>query len=245
MRRGFIGPWCSLLLVSAFSSCMPTYADSLLTPAYEAQLEAWLGEGDLNFVSVYDSDVDGFTAAAFHANADLVGRTFSLIEVLPTRGNENQVIGGYNPQSWDMSINGWNYSVNLEDRTAFVFNLDTGVIHRQGTDYLGSLQTWNTPYAGPEFGEDIFMRIDHGWYAVDNDFYSIGSGSLLGSGFTYFDPGRIQTFTIENVSVVPEPSSMVSLGIGLSLLGVIQRMRAKRQRQRLGSETITANELDG
>lgn len=86
-----------LILVAQLASTRSAHADPLLTPAFELQLEAWLGEGDLDFTNVYtriaaDDNLD------FHAAADGQGRTFTLVEVV-WLGN-TYVIGGYNPQSW-------------------------------------------------------------------------------------------------------------------------------------------------
>jgi hypothetical protein len=50
---------------------------SLLTPAYQSQLESWLGEGPLILTNIYTKQA-GDTSFDFHSAVDGQGRTFTL-----------------------------------------------------------------------------------------------------------------------------------------------------------------------
>jgi len=76
----------------------------LLTTAGGTQLETWLGEGSLALTSIFSHQVgDLKTSLDFHTAADGQGRTFAIMEVLGINGGPNEIIGGYNPQSWNSS----------------------------------------------------------------------------------------------------------------------------------------------
>src|SRR6478736_5996599 len=61
----------------------PALKGALLSAAYEAQLETWLGQGDLDFTSVFIK-TDGATSLDFHAAADGKGATFTLMNISGT-----------------------------------------------------------------------------------------------------------------------------------------------------------------
>ncbi len=132
----------------------------LLTSASEAQLEAWLGGGDRVFTNIY-TKASGHTAADFHAAADGKGPTISLMQIVIVEGSASdpdvgQIIGGYNPQSW-ASSHLWHFTPNDTDRTAFIFNLSTGVkldqrLGSAGGNHYGQYQTYNHANWGPVFG---------------------------------------------------------------------------------------------
>ena len=151
---------------------------SLLSSDDLLQLEAWLGESNLTLTNIFTKTVSGGeTSTDFHTAADGQGRTFSVIEVLPTQGNSAQVIGGYNPLSWNSS-GGYNYSYTDAERTAFLFNLDTLDLQRQKLGVgEGTYQTLYSSEAGPTFGGgfDIFVNS------------SLANGSAR--HYSYGDPG--------------------------------------------------------
>lgn len=147
---------------------------SILTnPADVAQLETWLGEGSLTLTNIFTKGVDGTTSQEWHAAVDGKGRTFSVLVATvhdPDADNGNgayvdQIFGGYNPVSWD-STTDFRITNPDSERTAFIFNLGTGVIQTQckttdddncGNDsdtnnVFGATQTRNNPSFGPSFG---------------------------------------------------------------------------------------------
>jgi len=213
-----------------------------LLTGHEAQLEAWLGEGDLDFTLLYEQ-LPGHNGFDFHAAADGQGRTFSLILAQPLDtyfGNPigaAQIIGGYNPQSWS-SIGDWNYTNDDADRTAFVFNLESDVINRQklssdasGYGNVGHYQTQNHASYGPAFGggHDLFVDINNGGVGFSySQGYTYGSdvpggvNILGGSGVLYFSSLAVETYAFApaDVSAVPEPASATLFGIGALGLGL-------------------------
>lgn len=148
----------ALLGLGALSlSTLPTAsAAPLLTSAYEAQLETWLGLGDLTFSSIFEKvQGDGKTAADFHAAADYKGPTITLLSIYgyAVPAGTFLTIGGYNPQSWNNWQNDYAVTENDADRTAFIFNLSSGELQNQRLGVNeGKLQTYNGALNGPGFG---------------------------------------------------------------------------------------------
>ena len=196
---------------------------SLLNQVNANQIATWLGEGDLVLTNVYSSS-GGLTAPqppSWHNAVDGVGRTVSLL--LTDIG----LVGGYNPVSWNSS---GGYTINLTDagRTAFIFNLNSGVIQRQllgSSD--GQYQTYNHVAYGPTFGggHDLTVNRDGGIFYFGTAFsYGNGTGSanIFGNGGqTNFTLLGFETFTITNV---PELSTLAPTSLALLLAA------AKRQR---------------
>ena len=85
----------------------------LLTQADEVQLETWLGQGDVTLTKIFSKQPgDNKSEADFHAAVDHKGPTFTVISIYGNGGGtyesipdlDAQIIGGYNPQSWDKAI---------------------------------------------------------------------------------------------------------------------------------------------
>ncbi|MDC8757596.1 PEP_CTERM-anchored TLD domain-containing protein [Janthinobacterium fluminis] len=212
---------------------------TLLTAAYKTQLETWLGEGRLGLNRVY-AKAAGDTSLNFHQAADGKGRTFSVMQATNELG-QTWLVGGYNPQSWS-SINAFNMTPDNKDRTAFLFNLSSGALHRQTPktpvfDTTGAYQTYNSANAGPTFGvgHDLFVPANlstggHSWsYSyIDPEHAEFGKSLLDGSTAHHFNIsyGAIEVFTI---SVVPEPGRDGMLAAGLAgLAGLAWTARRRR-----------------
>jgi len=219
----------------------------LLTAAYEAKLEEWLGEGDLDFTNIF-TKVAGDDSRDFHAAVDGKGRTFTLIELLQFAGNPTrEIIGGYNPQSWDSS-NQYHLTSANSQRTAFLYNLDAGllpndpgVIQRQNLEgqsapLSGLYQTLNRADYGPTFGGGHDLYVDSTLNAGAAYNYSYGGTSYFGlniyggvnqgNGGQNGQYGQIEVYTFAPAAAVPEPGSLTLLGLGsIGLMGYARRRR--------------------
>lgn len=206
----------------------------LLTTAGGTQLETWLGEGSLALTSIFSHEVgDGKTSYDFHAAADGQGRTFAIMEVFGFNGPAREIIGGYNPQSWNSS-GSHNLTVNDADRTAAIFNLTDLVWRPQTTGAgLGMFQTFNYDYYGPVFGfeYDIFVDPSLSSGSVHPDSYGVYGNSeniLGGTGYQTVQYGRMEIFTITaaSASTVPDGgNTAMMLGGGLVCLFVGARRK--------------------
>lgn len=219
------------LAVVGMVVCLGAQADSgtsLLSPGYKTQLETWLGEGRLSLTNIY-TKAAGDTSLDFHKASDGKGRTFSVMEATNASG-QTWLVGGYNPQSWSSSGT-YNTTQEDRDRTAFIFNLTSGLMLPQLKQYfngdtIGSGQTFNHIEYGPTFGvgHDLYVPQDltHGGYSSLYSYNYLGQpngGVSLVDGSVFTNPnityGAIQVFSI---SAVPEPGIYSLMLVGLILL---------------------------
>lgn len=229
----------------ALALVSPTYAVTinggigLLTPAGGQQLETWLGEGALALTSIFSHQIgDGKTSHDFHAAADGQGRTFTILEVVSVFVNDawqpvNEVIGGYNPQSWKSSGD-YNLTPNDAERTATLFNLTDMVRRPQdpvSIDAAGQYQTYNHANLGPTFGGgfDIFVFGSLAWGYVNPFSYGVYNGLniLGGNGYQDVQYGRMEVFTIAaDTTTVPDGGRTLALmGCALTGLGLAGKRR--------------------
>jgi hypothetical protein len=245
MKKLFaVGIFCLFVASSqhALASVQIAGGSSLLTQSYADQLGTWLGEGDLTITNIYTKQ-SGDRSGDFHAAADFKGRTFVLIEVPANTADDRrtllinnpyQIIGGYNPQSWDSSTD-YHYTPLDPQRTAFLFNLTTTEIQRQSltseTGINGQYQTYNDFAFGPIFGGgwDIWINGDLSTGGAYNWSYggTVESNNILSGPshhHTFTALGSIEVFTITNgiAGVVPEMDSVVVWSIlGLATAGYV------------------------
>ena len=231
----------------------------MLTSGYVSQLETWLGEGPLTLTNIFTKGVTGNDSTDWHNSVDNQGRTFSVLEIVAydpdQQQNVTQIIGGYNPQSWDATIDNYNLTINDVDRTAFIFNLSTGILQRQcltsdplscGTDFAdrGAFQTLNNIDFGPAFGSgyDLYVNSSLNDGFSYNWSYGAGGGALAGDGiangldpdpnqYEWVSVGALETFSIatdteEQPTPMPEPGILALFGLGLAGLGMARRRKA-------------------
>ena len=194
-------------------------ASNLLTQAYADQLQAWLGEGPIILTRIFSKVTgDGLTATNFHASADNKGRTITLMKV---SNYSNQIIGGYNANSWDTTT-GWRFASNTSE---FLFNLtNTTKFQKNNTNWTHT--TYNNIDRGPSFGPGHDLYVDatlQSGYVYGNYSYGTGNGSATnpllsgystGAGTTY---SGLEVFTITN-GVIPEPCSILLMGFSLVMI---------------------------
>src|SRR5471032_539636 len=149
-----------LLAALLLSLSVPAHAGSLLDAASQSMLDGWLGM-KATFTNIY-TKAAGDTSLDFHAAADGKGATVSLMEASNVQG-QTWLIGGYDPQSWSSSGT-FNITPDDAQRTGFIFNLTSDVMHRQApASYalgsVGSYQTYNDAHYGPTFGlgNDLYV----------------------------------------------------------------------------------------
>jgi hypothetical protein len=235
--------WMSGLLVALMLAAVPRAAEaSLLTPEYESRLEGWLGQDGLDFTNIYAKDGVGDSALEFHLAADGKGATFTLLEAIYL--GQAYIIGGYDPQSWN-STDGLHLTAPDADRTAFIYNLTTGVVQRQRLSsdpyggYYGGYQTFNWGLNGPNFGgDDLVVGSDLVYGTAYQGAYGTagpcgeGGQNILGTStyttpcFTpigpslYFTVGALEVYTFTpNAEPLPDTANTLTL-FGIAALGL-------------------------
>ena len=232
----------SLVTWASASHAQIVGGSALLSNADLATLSGYLGEGPLQLTNIFTKTAnDGQTSANFHTAVDGKGRTFNVIQVLSGIGfTQTQIIGGYDPQSWDTTSN-YHLVPNDADKTAFLFNLTSGVKQNENLDGAGtgSFQTYNSSF-GPTFGGgfDIYVPGDlsTGGYTFNYSYGGTQQTNILGNaGGSYYSQGlvygQIEVFTI-GPAAVPEPGSIALLA-GLSLSGAAFLRHRKNARKAL------------
>lgn len=194
-----------------------------------AQLESWLGQGQLTLTNIFTKTA-GSNSFSFHAAADGKGPTYSLMSASEDGGATWKTIGGYNPASWNSSF-GWNYSLNPTDWTAFIFNLTDSVKKLQ----TNPNQTVNNSGLGPIFGGGFDIYVDRALssgYSYGSSYGTDYQKSIVdGSSYNGFNMqiAALEVFTIAPfaVNAVPEPGTMALTGLGLLGVAALRRRKAK------------------
>jgi hypothetical protein len=211
-----------------------TSGPSLLDPSREAQLERWLGAGDMSFSPIF-TGTPNVTSIDFHGAADGKGPTFLLLQVTNPAG-ASFLIGGYDPQSWS-STDGWHETPLDAQRTAFIFNMTVPAVYRQvPATYIlpsqGLRQTFNNAGHGPTFGAgpDLFVndRLDtaFSWQVTYGNPVDQGKSIIDRSvGAQLFHIDSLQLFAI---SPVPEPAGAAMFAGGLALITALARRKRRR-----------------
>jgi hypothetical protein len=217
------------------AAAQSTTGPSLLDASREAQLERWLGAGDMLFTPVF-TGIPGSTSLDFHSAADGKGPTFTLLQVSDPAG-ASFLVGGYDPQSWS-STDGWHVTPLDSERTAFLFNMTVPAVYRQVPATFifpsqGANQTFNAADHGPTFGTgpDLFVndRLDA---ALS---WQVSYGNPVDEGKSIIDRSRgaklfhIDAMQLFAVSPIPEPASYGMFAGGLALIAALAGRR-KRQR---------------
>lgn len=225
-----VGAVLTAMAGGAASSAEPA-SPGLLDDGRQAQLERWLGAGELVFDTLYVRR-PGDTSARFHAAVDGRGATFTLIDVDNGAG-QGFLVGGYNPQSWS-STDGWHETASDAERTAFLFNFSTPAVYRQvPTSYAlpsqGLRQTYNDIQFGPVFGAGPDLLVDA---ALDQALsWQLSYGDPRDEGRSIIDASlggqivSVAAIEVYAVAPVPEPAPAFALLAGLAVVGAALRRR--------------------
>jgi hypothetical protein len=235
MQVSLKGAAGALLSAVVFLSAPVQAQTSLLDASDHALLAGWLGQSDVSLTNIYTKQT-GDTSADFHQAVDGRGRTFAVMEATTSLG-ETFLVGGYNPASWEI-FGGYRMTATNPERTAFLFNLTTGEIHRQTLvnrvfDTVGAYQSYNHIDYGPTFGwgHDLYVPKDltNGGFSllysyIEPDGVDFQTSLLDGRSYTGPDVtiGRMEIYAI---APVPEPATAAMLGGGLLLLRTMARRR--------------------
>lgn len=228
----------------------------LMTQDHADKLQIWLGKGEIQLTNIY-SKKSGDFASHFHSAVDGKGPTITLVELLETQtaigysstwangktiSLSQQVVGGYNPQSW-LSNNFYQTASSSSNR-AFLFNLTSNEQFVLRADAPGEIETFNFAHSGPTFGMghdlSILGELNLGGFKG----FSYGPNPLSGSHqsivmtndsdeasinqVSAVPIGRIEVYSISGVAAVPEPATMVLWGLGAIGLRVACRKMGRR-----------------
>ncbi|MBI4909117.1 MAG: PEP_CTERM-anchored TLD domain-containing protein [Acidobacteria bacterium] len=221
----------ALLAIFPLRAATIVNGGTLLNATDANQLATWLGQGDLTLTNIFSSGPDVNGAANFHAAADNKGATFILVQTA------QGLVGGYNPVSWDGSLNNYVLAPTDAMRTAFLFNLTAGqklaeLLTSAGT--TGQYQTYNNLAYGPTFGGGHDLYVPGGLSQALMYSFSYGNGSgganLLGTTsntYVTVNVSRVEAFTVGTAST-PEPPSLGLLGGGLGFLVLVRKKGDRR-----------------
>ena len=232
MNKMFIAGAIALASAGANAGVIDT-SSTLLDDVGATQLENWLGQGDLDWTSIWYGE-EGASSTSWHSAVDGVGPTVSIYQATNYLG-EQILVGGFTTMDWS----GSGYKA---DNSAFLFNLTTGEHQAVAFNNLHSIYTNISYFATFGGGHDLhggnntLGNTDYTYsYSYDQSQGRIdiegdtGSGSgSTGAPTASFNVQALETFTFtaslggeESSSSVPLPASAALLGLGL--LGFVRR----------------------
>ena len=222
------------LTVSSFSAHAGIIDSSsvLLDDAGATQLETWLGQGDLDWDSIWYG-ATGATATSWHGAVDSAGPTVSIYDV--TYNGASYLLGGYTGLSWGGTA--WQGDNSNE---TFIFNLNSGLVQ-----YDNYVINYYDVYARPNYfatfgaGHDLFggaHTLGGAGYLNACTYAAFGTTATCGdvnrvnifgvqqrSNFTV---NGLETFTFAPAAAVPEPATLAIFALGM--IGLASR-RFKKQ----------------
>ncbi|EXX57224.1 hypothetical protein GLOIN_2v1769268 [Rhizophagus irregularis DAOM 181602=DAOM 197198] len=150
------------------------YDSILIKPRHFAIIASWIEKKDdfydvrnlpYSFNLIYRSSKHGYTTAAFHEHCDNRGASIVIGKVT----NSDQLVGGYNPLSWD-SNKSWNFTVD-----SFIFssknrdNLQNTVVSYSFDEH----SIYCDPLYGPAFGSDLICSSNGAWRSKERFYHKI------------------------------------------------------------------------
>ena len=198
---------------------------TLLNDANATQLEQWLGQGDLDWQSVWYGTSNA-RSHAWHRAVDDVGPTVSIYNI--TYGGNSYLVGGYTNLSWRKTGDGLKKGIG----ESFIFNFAKA--KRWGVS-AGNVEIVTDPYHFATFGagHDLIggftgIGISKGSNKIGSYNYSDRWDSIVGfsSSRNYFKVNSLETFTFSPATQVPEPPTLAVIALGI--FGIVSRRNKKQ-----------------
>jgi len=202
----------------------------LLDDANATQLESWIGQGDLDWESVwYGASGEEARVSSWHEAVDGVGATVSIYSL--SYQGDSFLVGGYTQADWGAPLG---YQVT-DDESSFIFNLGSNEMFAVDTEAVSKGEIYANPFFFATFGRgfDLYGGTTTLGQSLGYSFdrsYSMGplnGGQLVGVPFDEdnLQINALETFTFASattVTSIPEPGMFV-----LMLLGIValKRMR--------------------
>ena len=235
MKCKYLNTFFAVLMTSVSGLTNAGVIDSssvLLDDSSASQLENWLGQGDLNWNSIWYGET-GVASTDWHNAVDGVSNTVSIYNV--THLSQNYLIGGYNANAWS-STRGWEHDF---DGTwdNFIFNLTTNVkaqtLDPHQNFSVGQYATYNHPDYFATFGGGFDLTSNATGVLGSGTGYAVHYGTYVGEinssqgnivtgvkGVAQFQVNSLETFTFSSATAVPEPSTLAIFTLGIIGLAV-------------------------
>lgn len=153
-KYGLVASLVCIKLANPAHAATVSGPSGTLNSTEAGQIQSWINEGEITFTRIFSKQVDGGSAATFHALCDGVGSTVSILTL-----SNGFKIGGYNPQSWNSNDRAYNITPNAVDWKAFIFNVGSNTVYRQFTQN----QTYSFGNEkGPIFGSGFDLVVEDG-----------------------------------------------------------------------------------
>lgn len=195
---------------------------SIISTSHVLQLESWLGESNLALTKIFSKYNDGASSSTFHSKVDNKGRTFTLMQII--NGSDVRIVGGYNSLSW-LSNASYNYSA----AGSFLFNLTSSTLYANSRF---NYYTYNHTDYGPTWGggHDLYINstLSGGYanightYGDYNQYNTTSYQNSFTGSYSSWSVGELEVFTISQ-DIVPEPASMILLGMAIAILWNIRK----------------------